>query len=116
MPTCLLYRAIGLAFSFWGYQPVANWDEKGVFKLRMRAPEDAVKCPGCGSRDIIRRGTLDRLVDALPIELRKTMVFIQVPRVECRKCQRVRTIKLPNVVTGKNHTLLPLNSAISHQH
>ena len=100
MLTCLLYRAIGLN----GYQPVANWVQKGVFKLRMRAPEDAVKCPGCGSRDVIKRGTLNRVVYAPPIGDYKTTVFIQVPRVECRKCQRVRTIKLPNVVPGKNHT------------
>jgi len=100
MLTCLLYRAIGLN----GYQPVANWVQKGVFKLRMRAPEEAVKCPGCGSRDVIKRGTLNRVVYAPLIGNYKTMVFIQVPRVECRKCQRVRTIKLPGVVPGKNHT------------
>jgi len=70
----------------------------------MRAPEDAVKCLGCGSRDVIKRGTLNRVVYAPPLGLRKTMVFIQVPRVECRKCKRVRTIKLPGVVPGKNHT------------
>lgn len=56
----------------------------------MRTPEDALKCPGCGY--------------APPIGNCKTMVFIQVPRIECRKCQQVRTIKLPDLVSGKNHT------------
>jgi len=100
MPTCLLYRSIGLA----GYQPVAHREQKGVFQLRMRAPKKALKCPGCGTQDVIKRGTIDRVVQAPLIGLLTTTVFIQVPRVECRKCKRVRTIKLPGVVPGKNHT------------
>jgi len=100
MPTCLLYQAIGLN----GYQPVADSQENGICTLRMRVPEKAVKCPGCGSTKVIRRGTLQRLVHAPFIGTCKTKAFIQAPRVECRKCQRVRTIKLPHVVPGKNHT------------
>jgi len=100
MPTCLLYRAFGLN----GYQLVADSLEKGVFQLKMRPPEKAIKCPGCGSTKVVRRGTLQRLVHAPLIGTYKTKVFIQTPRIECRQCQRVRTIKLPHVVPGKNHT------------
>jgi len=100
MPTCLLYQTIGLD----GYQPIADSLENGVCQLKMRVPDKAVKCPGCGSRNVIRRGTLQRLVHAPPMGTHKTKVFIQAPRVECRRCQRVRTVKLPHVVPGKNHT------------
>ena len=100
MSTRALYLAIGLG----GYRHQAAWDEQGQFKLRLEPPESAVRCPGCGSREVIRRGTYERLVHAPPIGLRKTVVFIKAPRVECRKCETVRTAHLPSVVPGCNHT------------
>lgn len=100
MSTAILYRAIGLA----GYRHQAAWDELGDFKLRLSPPFNAIKCPGCGSCDVIRRGTYDRKVHAPPIGLRKTIVFIQAPRVECRTCNTVKTARLPSVIPNKNHT------------
>lgn len=100
MSTSVLYRAIGLS----GYQHVAARDDRGLFKLWMDPPERAVKCPGCGSSDVIRRGVYDRLVHAPPIGLRSTVVFIRAPRVECRRCRTVRTVTLPSVAPHKNHT------------
>ncbi len=100
MSTSVLYRAIGLG----GYRHITAWDEKGEFKLRAEPPDSAVRCPGCGSKKIVRRGTVDRRVQVPRIGLRKTMVFIQAPRVECRKCGTVRIIHLPSVVPHKNHT------------
>lgn len=100
MSTSVLYRAIGMR----GYEHVAAWEESGTFKLRMRAPETCVKCPGCRSQDVIRRGTVDRVLYAPPIGLRTTQLFVQAPRVECGNCKTVRTVVLPNVVRRKNHT------------
>ena len=100
MSTSILYRAIGLG----GYRHVATWEEKGEFKLRVQPPESAICCPGCGSNDVIHRGTYDRRVHAPPIGLRKTVVFIRAPRVECRRCQTVRIVQLPCVVPLSNHT------------
>lgn len=100
MSTSVLYRAIGLG----GYRHASARDEQGMVKLRMEPPESAVKCPGCGSSHVVRRGAYDRLVHAPPVGLRQTVVFIRAPRVECRRCQNVRTIILPGVVPGKNHT------------
>lgn len=100
MSTNVLYRAIGLA----GYQHVSTLDEKGKFKLFMEPPASAVRCPGCRSTEVIRRGTYQRQVHLPPIGQRKTLVFIRTPRVECRKCNTVRVIRLPSVVPNKNHT------------
>jgi transposase len=100
MSTGALYRAIGLG----GYRHVATWDENGEFKLRLEPPEAAVRCPRCRSTDVVRRGTFDRFVHAPPIGLRKTVVFIRAPRVECRRCRTVRIVHLPSVVPHTNHT------------
>jgi transposase len=100
MSTRLLYLAIGLG----GYRHMAAWDENGQFKLRLEPPESAVCCPGCRSREVILRGTYDRRVHAPPIGMRKTVVFIRAPRVECRRCRTVRIIHLPSVVPRSNHT------------
>ena len=81
MSTSVLYQALGLG----GYTHQAAWDGNGVFKLRVHPPVKSIKCPGCGSEDVIRRGTYDRKVHAPPIGMRKTIVFIKAPHVECRK-------------------------------
>lgn len=100
MSTSALYRAIGMK----GYDHQAAWEESGTFRFRARVPSKKCVCPGCGSSNVIRRGTVDRLVHAPPIGLRNTVMFIETPRLECRVCRTVRTVPLPNVPPGKNHT------------
>lgn len=100
MSTSVLYRAIGMR----GYRHVACWEEGRSCRLRMRPPESCVKCPGCGSRKVIRRGTVDRRMHAPPLGLKTTLLIVQAPRVECRACRTVRTVALPNVVPHTNHT------------
>lgn len=100
MPTDLLYTAIGMK----GYLPCSAADRSGVLSLVMQAPESAVRCPGCKSTDVVRRGTVNRKVHAPPIGLRTTVISIVTPRVQCQACDRVRTIELPKVVPAKNHT------------
>lgn len=100
MSTSLLYRAIGLS----GYIHLEAWDEQGQFKLRARTREKELRCPGCDSQRVIRRGCVIRKVFAPPIGLRKTVLFIQTPRLQCHDCGCVKTMQLPKVVPGTNHS------------
>ena len=100
MPADLLYTAIGMK----DYLPVFSSDRSGILSLVMDVPESMVRCPGCKSRDVVRRGTVDRKVHAPPIGLRRTVLSIKTPRVQCEACGSVRTIELPKVVPLKNHT------------
>jgi transposase len=100
MTTRALYQAIGVP----GYEALECWRKDGVCCLRMAAPAACRRCPQCGSRDVIRRGTVDRVVHAPRIGLDRTVLFIQTPRLECPRCQRVLNAVLPNVVPGCNHT------------
>ncbi len=94
MTTRELYRAIGVG----GYEPSGCSRKDGVFVLRMEAPDSCCRCPKCGSRDVIRRGTYDRTVHAPPIGLDRTQLFIRAPRLECKQCEQVLNAVLPNVV------------------
>lgn len=100
MSTSALYRAIGMN----GYEHQAAWEEHGRFKLRARVAASRLRCPGCGSTNVVRRGRVDRMLHAPPIGLRCTVMFIETPRLECRACRTVRTVPLPGVPAGKNHT------------
>lgn len=100
MPTDLLYTAIGMK----DYVPLSISDRSGVLSLAMQAPESAIRCPGCKSGNVVRRGTVERKVHAPPIGLRRTLISIQTPRVQCNACGSVRTIELPKVAPLKNHT------------
>ncbi len=100
MATRELYRAIGMS----GYEPLGCWRKDGFFFLRMEAPLSCHRCPKCGSREVIHRGTFDRSVHAPPIGLDRTQLFIRAPRLECRRCEQVLNAILPNVVPLCNYT------------
>lgn len=100
MPTDLLYTAIGMK----DYLPLSSSDGSVILSLIMDVPDPAIRCPGCKTKDVVRRGTVDRKVHAPPVGLRKTVLSIRAPRVECAACGSVRTIELPKVVPLKNHT------------
>lgn len=100
MPTSLLYSAIGMK----GYCHQSGSEVGGVFSLRMAVSEKAVCCPVCKSKDVVRRGTVERKLYCPPIGLRTTRLFVMTPRVECRKCPGLKTVQLPKVVPHKNHT------------
>ena len=100
MTTRELYRSIGVS----GYEHQQCWRKDGFFFLRLAAPDTCLRCPQCGNRDVIRRGTVDRVVHAPPIGMDRTQLFIQTPRLECRRCERVLNAVLPNVVPRCNYT------------
>lgn len=62
------------------------------------------KCPKCGDRDVIHRGTFDRMVHAPRIGLDRTVLFIRAPRLECRRCQQVLNAVLPKIEPRCNYT------------
>ncbi len=100
MSTSVLYRTMGMK----GYRHCSTLDRGGVLRLTMDSPAKSLRCPGCGSFDVVRRGTRPRQLHAPPVGMRRTELRIHAPRVWCRQCCTMRTIRLPGVVPGKNHT------------
>ena len=100
MTTRELYSSIGAS----GYEHQGCWRKGGIFHIRMEAPLSCHKCPKCGDRNVIHRGTFDRVVRAPRIGLDRTVLFIRAPRLECRRCQQVLNAVLPQVEPLCNYT------------
>ncbi len=100
MTTAALYSSIGVS----GYEHQDCWRKSGMFQIRMRVSSKCHKCPKCGTREVIHRGTFERTVHAPPIGLDRKVLFINGPRLECRHCCQVLNAVLPNVVPQCNYT------------
>lgn len=100
MTTRELYSSIGAS----GYEHRDCWRKGGIFYIRMEAPLSCHKCPKCGDRNVIHRGTIDRIVHAPRIGLDRTVLFIRAPRLECRRCKQVLNAVLPKIEPRCNYT------------
>ena len=100
MTTRELYSSIGVSC----YEHQACWRKGGIFHIQMEGPQSCHKCPKCGDRNVIHRGTFDRMVRAPRIGLDRTVLFIKAPRLECRRCQQVLNAMLPQVEPHCNYT------------
>ena len=90
MSTSLLYHAFGVR----GYQYVSTSYENGevIFKIRHR--KSGLCCPECRSRDVIRKGTVERVFSCVPIGSKPVSVLLAVQRVLCRACDCLRQVKI----------------------
>lgn len=87
-----VYAALGVR----GYEHRSIRLGEGSVVVRLTVKDDAVRCPGCGSGDVVRRGCETRDFRAPPIANRCVSLLIDVPRVACEACGTVRQV----AVTG----------------
>ena len=89
MSTTLLYRI----FNIRGYEYVSTRFEgsKVIITIRQKTK---CRCPHCGSLNVTHRGTISRLFRGVPIGLHPVMIRLEIPRVECQECRRVRQVKV----------------------
>ena len=90
MSTSLLYHGFGIR----GYRQVREEFKEGQIVIAIEQDCGDLRCPSCGSGDVIRRGTITRRFRTLPIGRRKVMVELPVQRVGCRSCGVVQQVKL----------------------
>jgi transposase len=90
MSTSLLYHAFGIR----GYQYVSSRYEFGEVKFRIVKRKQDLVCPLCGSRKVIRKGTVDRGFNSVPIGSKPVKIVLAVQRVLCMACDSLRQIKL----------------------
>ncbi len=90
MSTSLLYHAFGVR----GYQYVKTGYVKGEVVFTIEQARESLRCPVCGSADVIGRGRNDRRWRAVPIGNKPVFVALAVPRVECHACGAVRQVKV----------------------
>lgn len=90
MSTSLLYHAFGVR----GYRYRRTEYDGGMVLFHLEASDKMMCCSECGSHDVVRRGSRERWFRSVPIGAKLTWLVVDIPRVECRDCQRVRQIKL----------------------
>ena len=76
--------------------------DQALFSL---APLPGVlRCPRCGSRDVIRKGEKLRLFLGTPIGPRKVYFEAAIPRVRCAACRITRQVRVPFADGKRRHT------------
>jgi len=90
MSTSLLAHAFGLTD-----QEYLKTEYKGgtvIFHIKTR--DSKLHCSNCGSHDVIKKGTVDRLFRTLPIGNRPVFLQAKVQRLQCNQCGLIRQERL----------------------
>jgi len=90
MSTSLLYHGFGIQ----GYQHVHTKYHDGAIHFRIRQDLFSLRCPGCGSSQVKRRGQVMRRFRTLPIGDKPVWLELLVPRVWCLLCGVLRQVKI----------------------
>ena len=92
MEETLLHEIFGVSKSY--YSTRTEVKQGGVF-VAVEPLGKLYVCPDCRSRDVIRRGKRIRRVQTLPIGFHSVFLEVEVPRCQCKACQRVFEIAPP---------------------
>lgn len=90
MSTSLLYHAMNIV----GYHHRKTEYEGREIRFTVEQDPKSLSCPGCGSRNVIRRGSVDRRFRAPCFAFKQIVIKLAVQRVECRTCGVVRQVKV----------------------
>lgn len=72
--------------------------------VTIEATTQVLRCPCCGTRDVIRKGTNSRLWLGTPVGRRKMYFEAQVPRVHCSTCGITRQVRVSFAEEKRRHT------------
>lgn len=92
MEETLLHEIFGVSKSYRSSKTEVN--HGGVF-VAVEPLDKLYVCPDCRSRDVIRKGKRTRRVQTLPIGFHPVFLEVEVPRCQCKGCQRVFEIAPP---------------------
>jgi len=88
MSTSLLYHGFGIH----GYAYVRTRYEGGKVIFTIRQKREDLRCSVCRSRQVIRRGTIQRRFRSLPIGLKPVLIILAIQRVLCLACNLIRQV------------------------
>lgn len=100
MSTSLLYHEFGLR----GYVHRRVDRSGGMTVFHIEQPRDKLRCPRCGTADVTRKGSHERVFRGLPIGDRPTLVYLDVARVRCAACEITRQVRVPFADEKRRHT------------
>lgn len=100
MSTSLLYHAFGIV----GYHYRSQQFHGGKVTFHIEQPRERLGCPQCGCEDVWIRGHEERTFRTVPIGAKPTFVTLDVARVWCPVCDRVRQVKIGFADPKKRYT------------
>jgi transposase len=98
--TSVLYSAMGIH----GYRHCRARSEGGVAVFSISQKRHELRCPRCGSWNLIRRGTVQRRFRALPIGDMPVWIELPVQRVYCVKCKVVQQVRVQFAARRRSYT------------
>ena len=90
MSTSLLYHALNIV----GYRHRKTEYLGREIIFTVEQDPTTVRCPRCDSRNLIRRGTVDRRFRAPCFAFKQIVIRLAVQRIQCRACGVVRQVKI----------------------
>jgi len=100
MSTSLLYHAFGIR----GYRHARTDFFEGEILFTIEQGRHTLKCPVCGSREVVAHGNVPRLFRTVPIGSKATHVLLKIPRVECPACSVTRQVAVSFADPLKRYT------------
>lgn len=101
MSDWLLYHAWGIR----GYRTVRMEKLNPRTSMATLEPLPSVyRCPRCGSKDVIRKGTMLRMFLGTPVGRCRMYFEAAIPRVHCERCGITRQVRVPFAEEKHRHT------------
>lgn len=101
MSDWMLYHVWGIR----GYEVVRHDKlDRDCLAFSLRATPQVLRCPRCGSKDVVRKGTNSRLFRGLPVGRKQVWFDAAIPRVRCDRCQLTRQVRIPFAEEKRRHT------------
>ena len=100
MSTSLLYHGFGIR----GYTYEKTAYEGGQVIFTIGQERGALRCAACGSPRVVRRGSQVRRFRSLPLGSRPVQIVLEVPRVGCADCGKVRQVPIDFADDRRSYT------------
>ena len=102
MSTGILYHCFGITGR--GIHHVHTRFEAGKTIFRIGQDPTTFACSSCGSRKVMKKGTVFRRFVTLPIGLRPTIIEFPIQRVLCLACGMIRQVKIEFAEPDRRYT------------
>ena len=100
MSATVLYHMHGIrGYTYLRQKIVSN----GV-EFYIAVPSDKLVCPSCHSTNVWQKGTKERRFRSLPVGRKTTTIVLEVPRVYCHDCQKIRQVTIHFAEEHKRYT------------
>jgi len=90
MSTTLLYHGFGIRGYFYTNTKYVN----GQILFQIKHDHWKLNCPDCKSRDFIKKGKVSRQFKTLPIGKKEVFIKLDVQRIQCLHCKKIKQVKL----------------------